>query len=171
MFLILLGVLCAVLVGSSFMIAGTPVSQRSLNFDKIRMSNFSDLKYKIETFYRNNKRLPASLQEITVINNSPISITTDPETKQQYTYMATGTNGYSLCTIFSTDSQQTVNEDYIYSYNENVNLRHIKGYDCIEYILPSHLLITPTRYIYRGTPTPTPTTPYYIPTPTYPPLN
>jgi hypothetical protein len=52
-FLILLGIFCAVLVGASFMIAELLCLNRC-KFDAIRISNFNDIKFKVEDYYAKN---------------------------------------------------------------------------------------------------------------------
>lgn len=144
-FLIELGILCAVLVGVSFYIAGTPISQRAVNLDETRLNDFQEIKHQIDNYYRDNQSLPKALDNLgSGINNNLI----DPETKQKYSYSSVSNVEYQLCTTFSTDSDETGFNEYR-SYGLG-NKSHKKGYDCIKYKIESYL-ITPT-------PTPTPHT-------------
>jgi len=140
--LIELGVLCAVLVGVSFYIGGTPISQRAINLDETRLNDFQEIKYQIDNYYRDSQSLPKTLDDLEgrVNNNS-----TDPETKQKYSYSIVSNIEYQLCTTFSTDSNETENDGYRYYALEGRS--HIKGYDCIKHKIESYLISpTPTPY-------------------------
>ncbi len=149
-FLIELGILCAVLVGVSFYIAGTPISQRAINLDKTRLNDFQEIKYRIDNYYRDNQKLPRTLDELggTVNSNS-----IDPESKQKYSYSIKSNSGYQLCTTFSTDSVETGYDEYRYYALEDRS--HKKGYDCIEYKIEAYLITpSPTPYTINVTSSP-----------------
>lgn len=122
------------------MIAGTPVSQQGVSLDAIRISNFNDIKFKVEDYYAKNGDIPQSLDQLTLTPEQTKTLLEDPETKTLYSYNPTSKTSFELCTTFSTDSLQT--DDYRYQYPETNN-SHNKGYDCIQYSLSSYLL-TPT---------------------------
>lgn len=147
-FIGLLGVLVIGVIVTGFILGGTPISQRAIALDKSRLSDFSNIKYKIEDYYRDNKTLPASLSSLK--GNLKLQ---DPETKSNYTYSVTSSTAYKLCTAFSTDSNQE-KEDY-YNYSTSDKNSHKKGYDCLEYAL-SDYVINPSGSS-RSSPTPTPT--------------
>ena len=162
----LLGVLCVVIVVVSFMIGGTPVSQRLINLDRTRINDFQQINYAIENYYRDAQKLPSSLDEIRIVSGS----LTDPETKKEYEYRIVNESTYQLCTVFSTDTKDTGNYDTTTTYIAN-NTDHLKGFDCIEYEIPRYL-ITPTptpNFFYResnfATPSPTNTSFIVSPTP------
>ena len=144
-FLIELGILCTVLVGVSFYIAGTPISQRAVNLDETRLNDFQEIKHQIDNYYRDNQSLPKALDNLgSGIYNNLI----DPETKQKYSYSLISNIEYQLCTTFSADYNEAGYDDF--RYPAPGNSFHKKGYDCIKYKIESYL-ITPT-------PTPTPHT-------------
>jgi len=149
-FLIELGVLCAVLIGVSFYIAGTPLSQRAINLDETRLNDFQEIKYQVDNYFRDNQNLPQTLNDLGNGINASLA---DPETQQTYTYSRVSDIEYQLCTVFSTDSNEVGYDQYRY-YGLN-NRSHKKGYGCIKYKIESYLI----------TPTPTP---YTLKTP-YPP--
>src|SRR3989338_10485869 len=131
--LIELGVLCAVLVGVSFYIGGTPISQRAINLDETRLNYFQEIKYQIDNYYRDNQSLPKTLHDLAgrINNNS-----TDPETKQKYSYSIVSNIEYQLCTSFSTDSEEAGYDEYRYRPLEGKT--HKKGYDCIKHKIESY---------------------------------
>jgi hypothetical protein len=137
-FLILLGIFCAVLVGASFMIAGTPVSQQAVSLDQIRINNFNEIHTRMDEYYRKNNSLPESLKSLGLSEKLADSILVDPVTKSIYEYKpANNPYTYEICTTFSTDSSES--DDQYYQYSEN-DLSHIKGYDCVTYRISSYIL-------------------------------
>jgi len=148
-FLVELGILCAVLLGVSFYIAGTPISQRAINLDATRLNDFQEIKYRIDNYYRDNQRVPRTLADLGNIKNNSI----DPETKQPYSYSIMSDVGYQLCTTFSTDSEETGYDEYRYYALEGRS--HKKGYDCMEYKIETYLITpSPTPYVVNGTSSP-----------------
>lgn len=148
---IFIGLLSALVIGvivTGFILGGTPISQRAIALDQSRISDFYDIKYGIEDYYRDNKTLPASLSNLK--ENLKLE---DPETKSNYTYSATSSTAYKLCTTFSADSNQE-KENYHY-YSTSDKNSHKKGYDCLEYTLSDYIINLSGSS--RSSPTPTPT--------------
>ena len=168
-FLIGLGIFCAIIVGISFRITGSPGSQKYINLDRKRINDFNSINYSIDSYYRVNGRLPNTLQELE--NMATLSMK-DPETQNPYTYKTESANSFSLCTTFSTNSEDSdINPGY---YSVNV-IKFSKGYSCIPFSVDSvYLTPTYTPYpTYTPTPTPMPTSVYYpstTPSPTYGPM-
>lgn len=168
--IMILGVIVALACTIGISIAGTPISQRLINFDATRLSDFTNMKYRAENYFRSNSRIPYNMSDLANGGELP----TDPESGNQYEYQKVTDSSYKFCTVFSTDSVeirkkgQALNT-YDTSYPENDNQTHKKGYDCITYMIPDYMLNdqkSPTIVPYR-LPTAQPTS--KRPTPTVPP--
>lgn len=120
-------------------ISGNPIEQRDSKFDQLRLTDFTNIRYKIENYYTSNKKLPDKLTDVDATQLQ------DPETQKDYDYEISGATSYKLCTTFSTETKENKkpgSEGYsIVNVNEN---GHKKGYDCITYQLPDYLTRTPT---------------------------
>lgn len=143
LFVAFLGIVVIAVIAMGFKIMGTPFSQRVMALDTTRLSDFSNIRYRIEDYYRVNKKLPAGFYQLNGILN-----TKDPETKQDYKYEVVSEASYNLCATFSTDSEQSLNSSTaIPSLGSPLyENKHKKGYDCITYTLPSYLMNTVTPY-------------------------
>lgn len=128
-----LGILVLALSVQVFSIAGTPFSQQLIKLDNNRLSEFNEIKYKIESYYSTNKKLPSDLKELKDLD-SKLSII-DPKTKSEYNYKTISNSQYELCTEFSVDSKE--NTDRTYSHDK---ISYNKGYDCISYTVPDYIL-------------------------------
>lgn len=148
-----------VIIGTGFYLAGTPVSQKSVQLDTTRMGDFSNINSAISTYFGTHQKLPPSLSDIT----NTYTVTTDPETRKPYTYQPVSATSYKLCTTFSLASKDlTPTPNYTYN-TIALDTSHKKGYDCITYTLPTYLISpTPTPFVYTATP---PFTQYVTPTP------
>jgi hypothetical protein len=152
-----------------FLINGFPVSQQSVAFDKARLSDFTNISYRIQEYYTSNKVLPMSLDKVSESQryaSTPFRLT-DPQTKKAYGYHVKGAYEYELCTTFAADykaQQQSNGSSYGYylSTDFTVKLNYKKGPACVSYALPT--------YLHEVTPTPTmaqlKTVTYNYPTPT-----
>ena len=132
-----------------FVIAGTPFSTRNTGFDNQRVSDFNNLRYSIEAYYQDNRKLPESLGSLT--NEYSNAIYNDPQSGKPYEYKILTNTSYSLCTTFSLDSEDL--EKGTPSYYPKQENKHKKGYDCITYKISSPVLNSPT-----STKLPSPTT-------------
>lgn len=147
--IIALGIVVVISCAIGISVVGTPLSQRLINFDNTRIADFSRLKYQIEGYYRTNSVLPLNITDLERTGTVP----KDPETGNQYEYHKVTETSYKFCTVFSTDSEQIDKrqggrESYAYPAPGGTDTNHTKGYDCISYILPDHILktATPTPY-------------------------
>lgn len=136
-FIFLLGLLVIFLVITGFGIGQTPLSARLFGQDKIRLDDFVTINQKIQSYYRNNHRLPESLAKLDGEFRSQ-----NPITKINYEYRIISTVSYNLCTNFSAETPEHQKTDY---------LAHKKGYDCIIFELGESFLnsvptFTPTPY-------------------------
>ena len=149
-----LGVFVLVLVIVGVILAGSPLSQKGIQQDKNRLQAFDNIKYQIENYYRTNSKLPSSLSEL---SNANIK---DPETRNDFVYTAVLPYSYKLCTTFSTDNSNTVDN---YGSDSAIYQKHKKGYDCLsfkisDYVLNSIRTVVPTINYYPTPRTVAPTT-------------
>lgn len=137
--------LTCVVIGSilyGFRLAGSPLDKKNIKEDTERLSNMSNVKYAIENYSKQYQSLPESLDEIS--KKMAVTLPVDPKTEQSFEYKITGTNSYSLCAVFATDTKNPSSPNYKSPpdtvYLENTTLRHSKGYDCIAYKLNSSIV-------------------------------
>jgi hypothetical protein len=133
---IMLGAFGLLVLGIGLSLVGSPISQKKIRLDEIRISDFSNLKYDVESYYRNNKILPLSLKDLNAYNNI-----IDPETQKEYEYKKTSDFTYEFCTVFSTDSEEVAkrqNKRNYYDSYSGTNQKHKEGYDCIIYQIPQY---------------------------------
>lgn len=98
-------------VGFGIQLSGTPMENRAIRYDEIRMSDFNSIKTGIESYYQDNLRVPATLEQLTAIRiktKMPFmkKIPKDPATKTVYTYTPAGTAQYKICATFETSSSE-----------------------------------------------------------------
>lgn len=146
---IALGIFVLVLIVTGVVIAGSPISQKDVQLDNIRIQVFNDIKYQTENYYKANRKLPSSLIEIKSLNIK------DPETKNDYEYKTQPPYGYQLCTTFSTDNSEIIDRSGYANYDSDSASykKHKKGYDCMtfkisDYVLNSIKIVVPTIYYY-----------------------
>jgi hypothetical protein len=120
----------AVFIAGVFVV--NPSSKRDTILDENRLQDFEKLRSLINNYYSSNSNLPKNLDEV-----SEEGIT-DPQTQKQYEYKPNDNEfNYRLCTVFSTDTTKTVQENY-YDKESAIYKKHKKGYDCMEFkITPS----------------------------------
>ncbi len=135
-FIFLLWTFCIGLVVTGFTVVGNPISQKNIQLDTTRISDFSQIQSAVITYYQQKKVLPTSLVELKV--NSTYISTTDPESNKEYVYNKLTSTSYSLCTTFALDSKDIHSTFPAYS-NYGTSTNHKKGYDCITYILPNYV--------------------------------
>jgi len=132
-FFTILSVCILVILIVGFQMAGNPLDQQAKTQDNTRLSDFSELKYQVENYYRTNSKLPTNLSQIPISSFVHLN---DPKTKVPYTYNIISGMSYSLCTEFATEQQSTD------TFSSSLN--HKKGYDCIVNTIPSYMTVTPT---------------------------
>lgn len=133
-FIIGLGIAVGFVILVSFSIIGNPIVQQPIRMDKARYDDFREIANQVESYYSQNQSLPSSLDEIYVYQPD---ILKDPETGESYEYKTVSSTDYELCTTFSSTGQ-TLNQNYDYFYG--VSPQHQKGYDCVEYSIPTYML-------------------------------
>lgn len=110
-------VLAAVVAGSvigSFLVIGSPQSQKERRFDEIRSDDLSYLQSDIEDYAYTNYALPENLSELTQ------STYYDPQSGQPYEYKATGDATYTLCADFSRSSTDDFQKQFAKVYGHTV---------------------------------------------------
>lgn len=96
-------VVCA--IGAGLYLVGRPSDQRIRRLDERRADDMQYLRDGVLRYVEQNKRFPASLQEIT---GMPDAARHDPVTGQPYGYRITGDDTFELCADFerATDPEQ-----------------------------------------------------------------
>ncbi|MDP2671639.1 MAG: hypothetical protein Q8P13_04260 [bacterium] len=117
-----------------FSLTGSPFDARGKQFDQTRVSNLSNLKYSIESYYNRNGKLPSTLSDLSSNTDyyygSSRNSTKDPDTGKDYEYSVTSTTSYKLCATFSAPSETTAKSAYSYSNSSNTDFSHPKGRHC-----------------------------------------
>ncbi len=112
--LILIVVLALLVLGAmgfAIHLSGTPMENKAIRYDEIRMRDFRSIKTGIENYYQDNLRVPSTLEQLTAVRvkiKMPYmkKIPKDPATKTAYTYTPAGTAQYKICATFETSSSE-----------------------------------------------------------------
>jgi hypothetical protein len=91
----------------SFMIIGSPMTQRALRLDDRRVNDLQNIQYQVINFWQQKEKLPADLSELA----NPISgysLPVDPEFEKgnKYEYAVKGKLTFELCATFSLPIQK-----------------------------------------------------------------
>jgi len=130
------GAIILVLAGivTSFIVVGSPVSQRKLRFDQQRVNDLAGLQSQITYYWQQKGELPKTLNDL----KDPIMgnvVPIDPETDAQYKYQGTGPYSFKLCGTFNLPSEDgnrvNVPEMY-YGDPQGQNWKHTAGENCFE---------------------------------------
>lgn len=117
---------------SGFFIAGSPQSQRMVRFDEQRVNDLSSIQWQIVNYWQRKEAMPKSLTEL----EDPISsfmVPRDPESKEAYEYVATGTRSFSLCATFKTDNRADQGRvESVAPYDRNMIWYHASGKQCFD---------------------------------------
>lgn len=111
----------AAIVGSLFLVDSPQVS-RMKQADQVRINDLSELNSLINSYYFENKKLPADLSD------PKYSRFSDPDTKTPYNYSVKGPKEYELCATFALKADIDRNrymgaDDWFY---------HDAGYQCFD---------------------------------------
>lgn len=96
--IVLLGVV------GGFAAVGSPGKQRNLRFDSQRVSDLSNIQWRVISYWQQKEKLPATLAEL----YDPISsfdIPTDPADQSDYAYSVKGNLSFELCADFALPTQ------------------------------------------------------------------
>jgi hypothetical protein len=81
---------------------GSPAAQRLRRLDERRVRDLQSIMYAVDTYWKQNKTLPRSLDELTPSPRVSIE-TRDPVSKASYVYRTTAADTYELCADFESD--------------------------------------------------------------------
>ena len=106
---LLIGVAVVVIacIGYSVYLFGTPGEQRSIQFDRQRVSDLTNITYNVDEFWELNGELPAGFEDMSGTGYSIDSVH-DPETGVPYEYRVVdrAEGAYELCAVFATDTAE-----------------------------------------------------------------
>ncbi len=101
---IALWVLVAAVVAAALWLAGGPVQARAESLDQMRRQNLRAIYHYVNSFYRQQGRLPASLEECDRNPGTFIERKTDPATGAPYGYEVVDADTFTLSAVFSLPS-------------------------------------------------------------------
>lgn len=109
-------------------------TQRNQAIDRAIENDFSVLSTQVESYYRQNRRLPNDLDDLKLDDEVE-----SRATKYNYNFNKEAVRTYELCAEFKTDttSDDDAQDDIYYSSSYYKARSHTAGYDCIEYDLYS----------------------------------
>jgi hypothetical protein len=126
---IMAGVTITVIILSfigSFFIIESPSLARAKAYDRTRIQQLQNLRYNIENYYYQNKKLPINLEELTS-ENAYLQLK-DPQTDKPYQYNVIDQNNYELCADFETSNKEP---DYSQDFYA-AEFAHEAGYYCFK---------------------------------------
>lgn len=114
-------------------LAGSPSTRRINRLDEMRVNNINEISSNpINAFWNSNSRLPASLDELSKLDNYKLPI--DPDTKTPYEYRVIDTKKYELCATFGlpTDTKSAIKgaTPYREPYGAGISWDHPAGRHC-----------------------------------------
>ena len=135
----------------SFMVMGSPTTQRDLRFDQQRLYDLQNIQQMVVNQWQSAGKLPVALVELED-SISGWKVPLDPDTKTAYEYQKKGTLAFELCATFTlsssvANSQNKMTVPYPVGGGVNENWDHTTGRVCFE------RTIDPTRYpVYKPSP-------------------
>lgn len=109
-------------LGGAFTIAGSPLEAKQATLDAKRLVQFTKIKSSIESYYITERKLPVSLNDITLDADELL----DPDTKKPFDYQISSVDSYQLCATFALDSTK----NSMYNFDQK---KYSKGYNCFDY--------------------------------------
>lgn len=123
------GLVVLAALGYGFTQAGSPREARELRLDAKQVQDLQSIQWNIETYIYENKRVPASLTDLS------LSVPQAPEGRPAYEYVPTS-EGFELCATFANDSinqeptfPTRFEDQKIQIFNEN-NWEYKAGFSC-----------------------------------------
>lgn len=97
----------------ALILVGSPEDERQRRFDEQRIQDLQQIRFNaIDAFYRENERLPDSLEETRAATPMPGITFLDPVTEELYQYTRVSSSTYELCAIFDMPSEaETIKYD------------------------------------------------------------
>lgn len=87
-----------------FVVTGSPIRSRMINFDNKRVQDLSNLQYQMNNYYTTYKKLPSDFNQPEFLRYR------DPETQESYEYRILSETEYEVCVVFSLDAE-ALNKD------------------------------------------------------------
>lgn len=143
------GLLILLAIIGGFTAFGSPRYQRLSKLDSVRSRDLATINSLVLDYWRNNAKLPATLEDIKQ-NQEYSIIPTDPGTKAAYTYQKTTDLAYKLCATF--DTTVTKNNPNTTMYGDSAKFyTHPSGNHCIDYSInpklnPAYPKMVPVTY-------------------------
>lgn len=138
-------VLASIILG--FVAVGSPAKQRAIRFDNQRVNDLSNIQWRIVTYWQNNEKLPASLENLRD-DISGFAIPTDPADESvSYEYIPQTGTSFQLCANFALATQDLEGRggygygsafptayryDMAYPYDSNETWDHEAGRHCFD---------------------------------------
>lgn len=121
-------------VGAFFVIE-SPKTARNKAYDSTRSQDLTNIKYAIDNYYSEYKKLPDNLSDLKE-NNAYLKLN-DPESKTPYEYKITDETSYELCAEFEYSNKDTSNQE---SYLYGTEFSHDAGYNCFDRKISNYLI-------------------------------
>jgi hypothetical protein len=123
-------VIVSLVVG--FIVMGSPSEARSKRFDETRISNLSEIQWRVVEYWQRKQSLPTNLD---LLNDDigGFRVPTDPESGNAYKYSIKAGNTFELCATFSLQSDASLSKTsmpYYAGFGDNWN--HEAGEVCFE---------------------------------------
>jgi len=113
------------LVGSFFVIE-SPMQARKNAYDQTRINNLQEIKYAVDNYYQEFKKVPASFEELKTVQGYITTI--DPKTGNSYEYRVVSSDSFELCAEF--DNSNKVKQDGNNTYPVYNDFLHDAGRQC-----------------------------------------
>jgi len=102
---LVIGVVVTAVIYGVFL-AGSPITQRMLQFDKKRDTDLNQISFAIDEYWARNTKLPEILEDLQDSRYYRVESLVDPKTKEPYEYTVLEEKRYELCAVFETDSEE-----------------------------------------------------------------
>lgn len=130
LFVSIVCVVVAGVIGIGLYLSGSPAVERERRLDDQRTQRLNSLSYTIDEYYREEKQLPMTLDDISNSRTYFEKVNTlDPATNIPFDYQTTASTTYQLCATFTTDNQ-TEESLAARPYGVPDFWRHSIGYTC-----------------------------------------
>ncbi len=119
---------------AGFMVMGSPMNQRKLQFDQDRINDLQSIQSQVTYYWQQKGMVPKTLAEL----QDPLSgysVPTDPETGAAYTYQFTGALSFKVCAVFDLATQPGEISRPMYDPSGKSSLdywKHKKGETCFD---------------------------------------
>jgi len=105
---ILVSAVVAVVLAIGLTLSGSPGEQRAMRLDNDRTNNLVSITYSVDTFWREEKRLPLKLEELQESRFTTGVMIQDPVTGIPYPYRTITETTYELCATFDRTSPENM---------------------------------------------------------------